>query len=218
MLQMSGKYTVNCSLHELAYSSHNMNNKALFNDNELIETCISSEVMASGGMLTARRDQVQLPNGATSQREYVIHPGAVVVVAILDNGNLVLERQFRYPLNRVFIELPAGKIDHGEAPLLTGQRELLEETGYSADEWVYLGLQHPCIGYSNEVIHMYLARGLVLGEHKRDEDEALQLFDASLEESLAMVQRGEITDGKTIVALMWAEKFLQGSWQPPAPK
>ena len=194
-----------------------MNNDSLLNDQELIETCISSEVMASGGMLTARRDQVKLPNGATSQREYVIHPGAVVVIAILESGNLVLERQFRYPLKRVFIELPAGKIDHGEAPLLTGQRELLEETGYSANEWVYLGLQHPCIGYSNEVIHMYLARGLTLGEHKRDEDEALQLFDASLEECLAMIQRGEITDGKTIVALMWAEKFLQGNWQAPAP-
>ncbi|MGZ8252842.1 MAG: NUDIX domain-containing protein, partial [Methylophilaceae bacterium] len=99
------------------------------NDNDLTETCISSEVMAEGGMLTARRDQVRLPSGATSQREYVLHPGAVVIVALLDNGNLVLERQFRYPLNRVFIELPAGKIDHGEDPLLTGQRELLEETG-----------------------------------------------------------------------------------------
>lgn len=183
-------------------------------DNDLIETRISSEIIAQGGMLTARRDQVRLPNGGTSQREYVIHPGAVVIAALLDNGNLVLERQFRYPLNRVFIELPAGKIDQGEDPLITGQRELLEETGYSANEWVYLALQHPCIGYSNEVIHIYLARGLIAGEHNRDEDEALQLFEASLDECLAMVQRGEITDGKTIVALMWAEKFLQGSWRP----
>ena len=114
----------------------------------------------------------------------------------------------------VFVELPAGKIDQGEAPLLTGQRELLEETGYTAQEWVYLGLQHPCIGYSNEVIHIYLARGLTAGEHKRDEDEALHIIDASLQDCLAMVQRGEITDGKTIVALMWAEKYLSGQWQP----
>lgn len=184
------------------------------NDSDLIETCISSEVMASGGMLTARRDQVQLPNGGTSQREYVIHPGAVVVVALLPNNKLVLERQFRYPLHQVFIELPAGKIDQGEAPLLTGQRELLEETGYSATKWVRLGLQHPCIGYSNEVIHIYLASDLTLGEHKRDDDEALQLFEASLQDCLGMVQRGEITDGKTIVALIWAEKYLQGAWQP----
>lgn len=169
--------------------------------------------MASGGMLTARRDQVELPSGGISQREYVIHPGAVVVVALLPNGKLVLERQFRYPLRQVFIELPAGKIDQGEAPLLTGQRELLEETGYSAAEWVRLGLQHPCIGYSNEVIHIYLARGLSLGQHQRDEDEALQLFEASLDECLCMVQQGKITDGKTIVALMWAEKYLQGAWQ-----
>jgi len=188
----------------------------ILSDNDLIETRISSEIIAQGGMLTARRDQVRLPNGGTSQREYVIHPGAVVIIALLDNGNLVLERQFRYPLNRVFIELPAGKIDHGEDPLLTGQRELLEETGYTANEWVYLALQHPCIGYSNEVIHIYLARGLSAGEHKRDEDEALQMFEASLPECMDMVQRGEITDGKTIVALIWAEKYLQGTWQPKA--
>lgn len=183
-------------------------------DDDLTETLISSEVIASGGMLTARRDQVRLPNGGTSQREYVLHPGAVVIVAQLDDGRLVLERQFRYPLQRVFIELPAGKIDQGEAPLLTGQRELLEETGYSAREWVYLGLQHPCIGYSNEVIHIYLARGLSAGDHQRDEDEALQLFEAPLQECLAMVQRGEITDGKSIIALMWAEKYIAGVWQP----
>ena len=184
---------------------------------DLTEHCVSSETIASGGMLTVKRDQVRLPNGHCSQREYVTHPGAVVVVPILPNGNVILERQFRYPLHQVFIELPAGKIDACEDILVTGQRELLEETGYRAKDWVKLGLQHPCIGYSNEVIHMYLARGLTSGEHKRDEDEALQLFEASLEECLAMIQRGEITDGKTIVALMWAEKFLQGNWQPPAP-
>lgn len=186
----------------------------VLDDTDLTETCISSSIIAQGGMLTARRDQVRLPNGASSQREYVLHPGAVVIIALLENGNLVLERQFRYPLHQVFIELPAGKIDQGEDPLLTGQRELLEETGYSASEWVYLALQHPCIGYSNEVIHIYLARGLTAGEHQRDEDEHLQLFDASLDDCLSMVQRGEITDGKTIVALLWAEKYLQGTWAP----
>ena len=155
-----------------------------------------------------------MPNGNESTREFVIHPGATAIVPVLDNGKLLLERQFRYPLKRVFIELPAGKIDAGEDPLTTGQRELLEETGYRAREWIYLAVQHPCIGYSNEVIHIYLARGLEAGEHQRDEDEALQLFEASLAECLDMVQRGEITDGKTIVGLMWAEKYLQGQWQP----
>ena len=176
---------------------------------DLTEHYISSQTVASGGMLTVRRDQVRLPNGNTSQREYVIHPGAVVVVPILPNGNVILEKQFRYPLHQVFIELPAGKIDADEDILLTGQRELLEETGYSASEWVKLGHQHPCIGYSNEIIHIYLARGLNAGEHQRDGDESLIVFEAPFEQCLGMIQNGEITDGKTIVALFFAEKYLQ---------
>ncbi len=174
----------------------------------LTEHLISSETVAAGGMLTVKRDQVRLPNGNTSQREYVTHPGAVVVVAMLANGHIVLEKQFRYPLHQVFIELPAGKIDADETVLVTGQRELLEETGYSATQWIKLGHQHPCIGYSNEVIHMYLARGLSAGAHKRDDDEHLEVFSASLEDCLSMIKRGEITDGKTIVALFFAEKYL----------
>lgn len=184
----------------------------MHSDTDLIETKISSEVIASGGMLTVRRDQVRLPTGGTSQREFVLHPGAVIVIPLLDNGNLLLERQFRYPLNRVFIELPAGKIDKGEDILMTAQRELLEETGYTATDWVYISQQHPCIGYSNEVIYTFLARGLSAGDHQRDEDESLQLFEASLDECLAMIQRGEITDGKTIITLLWAEKYLRQGW------
>lgn len=176
---------------------------------DLTEHLISTQTIASGGMLTVKRDQVRLPNGLTGQREYVIHPGAVVVVPILPNGNVLLEKQFRYPLHQVFIELPAGKIDAGEPILTTGQRELLEETGYTANEWVKLGHQHPCIGYSNEVIHIYLALGLTAGEHRRDEDEALEVFDVPFEQCIAMILRGEITDGKTIVALYLAEKYLQ---------
>jgi ADP-ribose pyrophosphatase len=175
---------------------------------DLEEHCISSDTIADGGMLTVKRDQVRLPNGHESQREYVLHPGAVVVVPLLANGNIILEKQFRYPLHQVFIELPAGKIDAGENILVTGQRELLEETGYTADDWINLGHQHPCIGYSNEVIHMYLATGLTAGEHRRDVDEALEVFEMSFDDCLAMVQRGEITDGKTIVALFFAEKYL----------
>lgn len=175
---------------------------------DLIEHLISSETIASGGMLTVKRDQVRLPNGHSSQREYVTHPGAVVVVPLLANGNVILERQFRYPLHQVFIELPAGKIDAGEEILITGQRELLEETGFSAAEWVKLGHQHPCIGYSSEIIHMYLARGLSAGQHQRDADESLEVFDLPFEDCMNMIQRGEITDGKTIVALFFAEKYL----------
>jgi ADP-ribose pyrophosphatase len=176
---------------------------------DLIEHCIRSQTVVTGGMLTVKRDQVRLPNGNTSQREYVIHPGAVVVVPIFPNGNVVLERQFRYPLNRVLIELPAGKIDEHEDILITGQRELLEETGYTASSWVKLGLQHPCIGYSNEVIHMYMARELSAGKHQRDEDELLEVFEVSFEDCLTMIQNGEITDGKTIIALLFAEMYLK---------
>ena len=175
---------------------------------DLTEHCISSEVIADGGMLTVKRDQVRLPNGHTSYREYVMHPGAVVIVPLLPNGNVVLEKQFRYPLHQVFIELPAGKIDMGEDILITGLRELLEETGYSASEWVKLGHQHPCIGYSDEVIHMYLASGLSAGSHQRDEDETLEAFEASFEHCLTMIQNGQITDGKSIIALLLAEKYL----------
>lgn len=177
-------------------------------DYELKEHCISSQVIASGGMLTVKCDQVRLPNGHTGQREYVTHPGAVLVVPILPNGNIVLEKQFRYPLNQVFVELPAGKIDADEDVLMTGQRELEEETGYTASHWVKLGLQHPCIGYSNEVIHTYLAYGLNAGAHQRDEDESLIVYEASLDDCLAKIQSGEITDGKTIIALFMTEKYL----------
>lgn len=176
---------------------------------DLTEHCVSSTTIAEGGMLTVKRDDVRLPNGNLSQREYVIHPGAVVVIPILANGHVVLERQFRYPLHQAFIELPAGKIDQGEAVMMTGQRELREETGYVANQWVSLGHQHPCIGYSNEVIHIVLATGLTAGEHNRDADETLEVFDLPFETCLAMVQSGEITDGKTIVALFFAEKYLK---------
>jgi ADP-ribose pyrophosphatase len=178
-------------------------------DIDLAEHHVSSETIASGGMLTVKRDQVRLPNGNLSQREYVIHPGAVVVVPILSSGNVLLEKQFRYPLHQVFIELPAGKIDANEDILTTGQRELLEETGYVASNWVKLGHQHPCIGYSNEIIHIYLATELTAGEHQRDEDESLEVFELSFSDCLDKVQSGEISDGKTIVALFFAEKYLQ---------
>ena len=177
-------------------------------EHHLVEHMVSSQTIASGGMLTVKRDQVRLPNGNTSQREYVVHPGAVVVVPILPNGNLILEKQFRYALHQVFIELPAGKIDANENILSTGQRELLEETGYTATDWIYLGHQHPCIGYSNEVIHMYVARGLVVGNRQLDEDEHLEVFDLPFAQALAMIKNGEITDGKTIIALYTAEKYL----------
>lgn len=178
----------------------------------LEEITVSGEIVYDGDLLHVRRDCVRLPNGHQTRREYIVHPGAVLVVPLLDDGRLVLERQYRYPLRHVFIELPAGKIGTGEDPLQTGQRELLEETGYTAREWCYLAALHPCIGYSNEIIHIYLATGLQAGDHCRDHDESLEIFTLSLDEALGMVRSGELTDGKTMIALFCAEKHLTGSW------
>ncbi len=181
-------------------------------DTDLTETELSTESVFRGNLLHVKRDKVRLPNGHETGREYIVHPGAVLVVPVRDDGQLVFERQFRYPLRRLFIEFPAGKIDPDEAPLVTGQRELLEETGYTAKEWHYLAALHPCIGYSDEIIHIYLATGLQEGLHKRDQDESLEIFTLSMQEAMQAMQRGEITDGKTMIALFWTEKHLKGSW------
>ena len=170
-------------------------------DVHLIESEISSQTVFKGALLEVRKDQVRLPNGKESVREYIVHPGAVVVLAFLDNGNLLFERQFRYPLRRVFLELPAGKIDAGEAIIDTARRELLEETGYTASDWEYLGVMHPCIGYSDERIEIFLAKGLSYLGHQRDEGEFLELLTLTREEVEGAIHAGEITDGKSIVAL-----------------
>jgi ADP-ribose pyrophosphatase len=180
---------------------------------DLTETELSSEIVFQGSLLHVRRDQVRLPSGFETGREYIVHPGAVLVVPVLDDGRLVFERQFRYPLRKAFIELPAGKIDPNEDTLLTGQRELLEETGYSARDWRYLAALHPCIGYSDEIIHVYLATGLQEGEHSREHDESLEVFTMTLEHAMEALRRGEITDGKTMIALFWAEKLLTRKWR-----
>lgn len=176
-------------------------------DPHLIESEISSQTVFKGALLEVRKDQVQLPNGHTSVREYIVHPGAVVILALLDNGNLLFEWQFRYPLRRVFLELPAGKIDHGEATIDTARRELLEETGYVASEWEYLGVMHPCIGYSDERIEIFAARGLHLtGQRQLDDNEFLDVVEVSPEDARAAVWNGQISDAKTITALYWLDR------------
>lgn len=176
-------------------------------DTHLIESEISSESIFDGALLKVRKDRVRLPNGQESIREYIVHPGAVVILAFLPNGNLLFERQFRYPLRRVFLELPAGKIDHGEATIETAKRELLEETGYAASEWEYLGVMHPCIGYSDERIEIFSARGLRLeGEKQLDHNEFLDVVELSPTEARQAVWDGRITDAKTITSLFWLEK------------
>lgn len=173
-------------------------------DLHLIESELSSETIYRGTLLHVRKDRVQLPNGNESVREYIIHPGAVVILAFLDNGNLLFERQYRYPLRQVFLELPAGKIDQGEAIIDTARRELREETGYVAAAWEHLGVMHPCIGYSDERIEIFAAHGLQLsGEKQLDHNEFLDVVEISPEEARQAVWDGRITDAKTIAALFW---------------
>ncbi len=173
----------------------------------LVETEIASETVFKGKLLEIRKDRVRLPNGGESLREYIVHPGAVVVLALLSNGNLLFERQFRYPLRRVFLELPAGKIDQGENILDTARRELREETGYEATDWKHLGVMHPCIGYSNERIEIFMARGLRrVGPPQLDANEFLEVLELSPVEARQAVCDGRITDGKTISALYWLDR------------
>lgn len=179
---------------------------------DLTETTVSSQDVYDGELLHVRADQARLPDGKVAVREYIIHPGAVVIIPLLDNGELVLERQHRYPLHRDFYELPAGKIDHGEDPLLCAQRELLEETGYTAKSWRYITTLHPCIGYSNEKLVYYFATELTFEGASLDDGEHLEVFTLTLSAALDWVREGKITDNKTVSGLFWAEKLLRGEW------
>ena len=177
---------------------------------DLKETQIHSTLVYDGNFLQIHKDNVRMPDGSVSSREYLKHPGAVTMMAVLDNGKLVMERQFRYAPQQEFIELPAGKIDPGEDILLTAKRELLEETGYVASEWTHITTAWPCIGYSDERIEYFLARGLKHQGAKLDDGEFLEVFELSLEEALDWVRSGKINDSKTIVGLFWMEKLQQG--------
>jgi ADP-ribose pyrophosphatase len=180
----------------------------------LDEHPLSSEQVWCGKLLDVRRDRVRLPDGNEGVREYIVHTGAVVVIPVLANGRLLFERQYRYPVGQTFLELPAGKIDAGEPIEMTARRELLEETGHVADTWRYLGVMHPCIGYSNERIEIFLASGLQdQGGQQLDHGEFLDLVELSLDEAVAGVRDGSITDAKTITALFWGEKLLSGTWE-----
>ena len=182
-------------------------------DSHLVEVKLHSEQVLKGDFLDVRRDIARLPDGTEASREYVIHPGAVMIVAQLDDGKLVLERQFRYPVQAVMIEFPAGKLDAGEASLACAQRELLEETGYSAREWARAGVLHPVISYSTEFIDIWFARGLTLSERKLDAGEFLDVFTASQATLLDMSRSGQITDAKTLTGILWLQNVMAGGWE-----
>jgi ADP-ribose pyrophosphatase len=181
-------------------------------DDHLIERPLESHQVYQGHFLDVRRDRVALPDGGTAHREYIRHPGAVMVVPLLADGSLLLERQYRYPMGRVMLEFPAGKLDAGEDPRVCGQRELLEETGYSAAEWAYAGVLHNAIAYSDEGIHIFFARGLTRGEQKLDEGEFLELVTHTVDELDRLAVQGELTDAKTLIGLLWLQRWQQGAW------
>ena len=185
---------------------------ALPEDAHLTETRVASQELLRGHFLHAMRDTVRLPDGKEATREYVIHPGAVMVVAELPDGRLVLERQFRYPVQSVMVEFPAGKLDPGEDSLVCAQRELLEETGYTARQWARAGVLHPVISYSTEFIDIWFARELTAGQRQLDAGEFLDVFSASADELLQWCRDGRITDAKTLTGVLWLQNLRSGAW------
>ena len=181
-------------------------------DEHLIEIRLASQTLLKGHFLHAVRDQVQLPNGRSATREYIIHPGAVMVIPLLDDDGVLLERQYRHPMGQVMIEFPAGKLDPGEAVLDCARRELLEETGFSAREWARAGVLHPVISYSTEFIEVWFARGLSQGQRQLDEEEFLDLLSATPEQVLQWCRDGTITDAKTLIGALWLQNVRDGRW------
>jgi ADP-ribose pyrophosphatase len=182
-------------------------------DAALVETRIDGQTLVEGGFLTFRRDRVRLPDGAQASRDYVVHPGAVVIVPMLDDGRVLVERQYRYPVERVMTEFPAGKLDAGEDPLACARRELLEETGYTASQWASAGAMHLAIAYSTEIIHIFFARGLKAGHQALDEDEFLEVRTMGVDEFFDACREGRITDAKTLTCALWLQNVRAGVWE-----
>jgi ADP-ribose pyrophosphatase len=174
---------------------------------DFTETMVSSRLAYDGGLIKVKRDEVRLPDGNPAWREYVIHPGAVMMLAFVREDTILLERQYRYPKHRHFIELPAGKLERGEEPLATARRELIEECGYEARDWWHITTIDPSIGYSDEVIHLYGARDLHHVGAQLDVGEHLETFEAKISDALEWVRDGIITDTKTAFGLLWWDKW-----------
>lgn len=183
-------------------------------DAHLREERLSGEDIYGGIFLNMKRDHVSLPDGNQAIREYLTHPGAVAILAILDDGRVLLERQYRYPIAKACIEIPAGKLDPREDHLACAQRELAEETGYTAHKWSFIRCIHPVISYSTEFIDIYLAEGLISGKSQLDKEEFLDVFAAPLEQLLEWVEQGEITDVKTTIAAYWLDRYRKGLISP----
>tara|TARA_Y100000590_G_scaffold3809_1_gene5017 strand:- start:2487 stop:3023 length:537 start_codon:yes stop_codon:yes gene_type:complete len=176
---------------------------------ELVETKLKSEVIFQGCFLDVRRDVVKLPNGKTTTREWINHPGAVVILPILPDGLIGLIRQYRYAAQDEFIELPAGKLDFDEEPIVCAARELKEEIGYKAGKLTFLTKIHPAIGFANEIMSVYLAENLEKTDCNLDADEFLELLPTSLEDAVNLVWNGKITDVKTIIGVLWLNRLYQ---------
>jgi ADP-ribose pyrophosphatase len=182
-------------------------------DDHLTEHTLDSRLAFEGVFLRLYVDQVRSADGHVGTREYLRHPGAVMIIPLLDADHVLLERQFRYPLGRAVVEFPAGKIDVGEPPFDCARRELLEETGYVAGRWSYLGGLHNAIAYSDEKIEIFLAEDLERGGAAAlDAGETLEVFEAPWRQLLEWVRDGSVTDVKTMVGAMWLEKTLAGEW------
>ena len=177
-------------------------------DDHLKETQINSKEVYRGYYLKLIQDRVMLPDGKEAGREYLIHPGAVAIIPMLPDGRILLERQYRYPLHQSFIEIPAGKLDFAEDSLTCAKRELEEETGFIAEEWVFLGKIHPIISHSTEFIDIYLAKDLTFTRQHLDEGEFLDIFGAELKEIEKLIKEGFITDVKTIIGTYWIKDYL----------
>lgn len=181
-------------------------------DLHLKEIKVDTQDVYDGHFLKVQSDTVRLPDGNLAKREFIKHPGAVVILPVFDDGSILLERQFRYPLKQVFIEFPAGKIDPNEDPLECAKRELQEETGYTAVNWEFVCTIHNAIAYSDEHLDIFMARGLVAGDSQLDDGEFLETFKATLPDLLAWVREGKITDVKTVIGTFWLDKMLNNEW------